>query len=126
MPAPPAASYIANAAPTAAPANPQPEPIVSMLPSPIPAPTATSSYPGYTSHKRDVDQRAVEGLVSGTSAMLFNANGNSYILARLPVDLAAKAAQNPETLLKRETESDLIAHATTKDLDSNALLYDLV
>ncbi|KAJ2495464.1 hypothetical protein GGH96_006375, partial [Coemansia sp. RSA 1972] len=131
-PAPPATDYTAKTAPvasvTAAPANPQPQPIVSMMPLPVPAPTPTptSSYHAYTSNKRDMDQSAIEGLVSGTSAMLFNANGNSYILARLPVDLATKAAKNPSVLRKRESESDLIADATTKDLNSNALLYELV
>ncbi|KAJ2119225.1 hypothetical protein IW147_006044 [Coemansia sp. RSA 720] len=129
-PAPPAADYTAKAAPvvsvTVAPANPQPEPIVSMMPLPVPAPTPTSSYRAYTSNKRDVDQSAIEGLVSGTSAMLFNANGNSYILARLPVDLATKAAKNPSVLRKRESESDLIADATTNDLNSSALLYELI
>ncbi|KAJ2151704.1 hypothetical protein J3F82_003164 [Coemansia sp. RSA 637] len=129
-PAPPAADYTAKAAPvvsvTAAPANPQPQPIVSMMPLPVPAPTPTSSYRAYTNNKRDVDQSAIEGLVSGTSAMLFNANGNSYILARLPADLATKAAKNPSVLRKRESEGDLIADATTKDLNSSALLYELI
>ncbi|KAJ2309953.1 hypothetical protein IWW52_005550, partial [Coemansia sp. RSA 2704] len=133
MPAPaPPAAYSANPAPgspgSIAPANPLPEPVVSVLPSPLPAPTPTQSqaYRSYTSNKRDADPAAIQGLVSGTSAMLFNANGNSYILARLPVDLASKAAQNPSALRKRETESDLIADATTKDLESSALLYDLL
>ncbi|KAJ2728376.1 hypothetical protein H4S00_001002 [Coemansia sp. D1744] len=129
-PAPPAADYTAKAAPvvsvTAVPANPQPQPIVSMMPLPVPAPTPTSSYRAYTNNKRDVDQSAIEGLVSGTSAMLFNANGNSYILARLPADLATKAAKNPSVLRKRESEGDLIADATTKDLNSSALLYELI
>ncbi|KAJ2203802.1 hypothetical protein EV180_007483, partial [Coemansia sp. RSA 518] len=97
-----------------------------MMPLPVPAPTPTSSYRAYTNNKRDVDQSAIEGLVSGTSAMLFNANGNSYILARLPADLATKAAKNPSVLRKRESEGDLIADATTKDLNSSALLYELI
>ncbi|KAJ1720979.1 hypothetical protein LPJ61_006099, partial [Coemansia biformis] len=111
-PAPPAA-YVAGITPelprnTAAPANP----------SPMPAPAPAPGYRSYTSNKRDIGQSGTQGLVSGTSAMLFNTNGNTYILARLPVNLAKKASEKPEMLRKRATENDLISDATTKDLDS--------
>ncbi|KAJ2796754.1 hypothetical protein H4R20_005430, partial [Coemansia guatemalensis] len=129
-PAPPLA--YASSAPSVAPApanpSPLPEPSMSQVPSPVPAPQPAPSqaYHAYTSTKRSLDENAIKGLVSGTDALLFKANDSSYILARLPVDLAEKASQNPGALRRRATESDLIADATTKDLDSNAVLYDLL
>ncbi|KAJ2631785.1 hypothetical protein H4R22_001741 [Coemansia sp. RSA 1290] len=124
------AVYAAKAAPSvpssAAPANPMPEPSMTMVPSPAPVPTSSQAYHAYANNKRSIDQDSLQGLVSGTNAMLFNVNENSYILTRLPLDLATKAAQNPSALRKRATENDMIADATTKDLGSDAVLYDLV
>ncbi|KAJ1868268.1 hypothetical protein LPJ55_005890, partial [Coemansia sp. RSA 990] len=124
------AVYAAKAAPSvpssAAPANPMPEPSMTMVPLPAPVPTSSQAYHAYANNKRSIDQDSLQGLVSGTNAMLFNVNGNSYILTRLPLDLATKAAQNPSVLRKRATENDMIADATTKDLGSDAVLYDLV
>ncbi|KAJ2470870.1 hypothetical protein GGI02_002648, partial [Coemansia sp. RSA 2322] len=104
----PAAGYVASSAPNVpgtmvVPAIPpaQPEPSVTAWPAPVP------SYRGNGAHKREVDQTAIEKLVSGTGAMLFNANGNSYMLVRLPMDLAKKASQSSAELRKRANESDL-------------------
>ncbi|KAJ2098839.1 hypothetical protein GGI09_003102, partial [Coemansia sp. S100] len=123
----PAAGYVASSAPNVpsmpiAPANPPVQIEPSMTVSPAPAP----SYRANGAHKREVDQVAIENLVSGTGAMLFNANGSSYMLVRLPVDLAKSVSQDKAVLRKRATESDLIDDATTRDLDSSALLYDLL
>ncbi|KAJ2108049.1 hypothetical protein IW146_007022, partial [Coemansia sp. RSA 922] len=123
----PAAGYVASSAPNVpsmpiVPANPSVQIEPSMTVSPAPAP----SYRANGAHKREVDQVAIENLVSGTGAMLFNANGSSYMLVRLPVDLAKSVSQDKAVLRKRATESDLIDDATTRDLDSSALLYDLL
>ncbi|KAJ2740701.1 hypothetical protein GGI20_005665, partial [Coemansia sp. BCRC 34301] len=123
----PAAGYVASSAPNVpvapiVPANPSAQPEPSMTAWPAPAP----SYRANGVQKREVDQTAIENLVSGTGAMLFNANGSSYMLVRLPMDLAKSVSQSKVALRKRATESDLIDDATTKDLGSSALLYDLV
>ncbi|KAJ2717282.1 hypothetical protein H4R19_000034 [Coemansia spiralis] len=134
-PAPPAAVYAVSVTPdvphaTAVPAVPAPQPVPSaseppaIAPAPQPAPPP--GYHAYTSGKRSVDLTSSQRLVSGTSAMLFTANGNTYILARLPVNLANKVSATPEILRKRATEDDLITDATTRDLDSGAVLYDLL
>ncbi|KAJ2887460.1 hypothetical protein IWW38_005138, partial [Coemansia aciculifera] len=120
----PAVGYVASSAPNVpiAPSNPpaQPEPSATAWPAPAP------SYRANGVHKREVDQAAIENLVSGTGAMVFNANGSSYMLVRLPMDLARSVSQNKAALRKRASESDLIDDATTQDLGSSALLYDLV
>ncbi|KAJ2750032.1 hypothetical protein GGI19_005336, partial [Coemansia pectinata] len=123
----PAVGYVASSAPNVpnvpiVPVNPPAQLEPSMTVSPAPAP----SYRANGAHKREVDQVAIENLVSGTGAMLFNANGSSYMLVRLPVDLAKSVSQGKAALRKRATESDLIDDATTRDLDSSALLYDLL
>ncbi|KAJ2794476.1 hypothetical protein H4R21_005486, partial [Coemansia helicoidea] len=114
-------------APTAIPA-PLPVPSASEPPviAPAPRPDPPPRYRTYTSSKRAVDASSIEGLVRGTSAMLFTADGSSYILARLPVNLAKKVSETPEILRKRATESDLITDATTNDLGENSVLYDLL
>ncbi|KAJ2732911.1 hypothetical protein IW152_003494 [Coemansia sp. BCRC 34962] len=104
------------------PVNPPAQLEPSLTASPVPAP----SYRANSAHKREADQVAIQNLVSGTGAMLFNANGSSYMLVRLPVDLAKSALQGKAPLRKRATERDLIDDATTNDLNSNALLYDLL
>ncbi|KAJ2817876.1 hypothetical protein GGI24_005274, partial [Coemansia furcata] len=123
----PAVGYVVSSAPNVpsvpiVPVNPpaQLEPSVTTSPAPTPR------YRANGAHKREVDQAAIENLVSGTGAMLFNANGSSYMLVRLPVDLAKTVSQGKAVLRKRATESDLIDDATTNDLDSSALLYNLL
>ncbi|KAJ2776965.1 hypothetical protein GGI18_004269, partial [Coemansia linderi] len=123
----PTVGYVTSSAPSipsapAVPVNPPAQLEPSLTASPAPAP----SYRANSAHKREVDQVAIQNLVSGTGAMLFNANGSSYMLVRLPVDLAKSALQGKAALRKRATESDLIDDATTNDLNSNALLYDLL
>ncbi|KAJ2721202.1 hypothetical protein GGI07_004128 [Coemansia sp. Benny D115] len=136
MPAPapaPVQGYVASSAPgvpgtAVIPANPSPQPEPSASPSsswPV-APTPTQPYRGYVSNKRSLDQEAIDKLVEGTGAMVFNANGNSYMLLRLPVELAKKASEGGVELRKRASQGDLMTDATTKDLDSQALLYDVL
>ncbi|KAJ1995697.1 hypothetical protein EDC05_000631 [Coemansia umbellata] len=115
----PVPAYTASpvpAAPTSvvAPAEPPAEP----------APTSTQRK--YISNKRDVDQSSMNNLVNGSGAMVFDVDGKSYMLLRLPLDMAKKVADSKVTLRKRASEGDLLSDATTKDLDSDALLYDLL
>ncbi|KAJ2441337.1 hypothetical protein GGF42_007329, partial [Coemansia sp. RSA 2424] len=105
----PAVGYVASSAPNVpvapvVPANPsaQPEPSVTAWPAPAP------SYRADITPKREVDQTAIESLVSGTGAMLFNANNNSYVLVRLPADLARSVSQSKAALRKRASESGLL------------------
>ncbi|KAI7825766.1 hypothetical protein BX661DRAFT_171740 [Kickxella alabastrina] len=133
MPAPaPVPAYIASSPPglpgTAVPANPaaqvDPSSISSRI-KPAPTPTPTQSFRGYTSNKRDIDQGTVGSLVQGNGAVVFEANGESYILVRLPQEIAEKVIKTNAVLQKRTTEKDIISDATTKDLGSNSLLYSL-
>ncbi|KAJ1718838.1 hypothetical protein LPJ53_006278, partial [Coemansia erecta] len=131
-PALPTPAYVANPAPAvpptaAIPANPvaQPDPsAVSSWPAPAPMPAPSPSY--RTNNKRELNQSTIDDLVQGTGAITFSANGNSYMLLRLPVDLAKTVSESDAVLRKRANESDLVSDATTKDLDSNAVLYDLL
>ncbi|KAJ1797095.1 hypothetical protein LPJ59_003350 [Coemansia sp. RSA 2399] len=111
-------------------AHPPPAPAVPTAiaaPSQAPAePAPTASQRTYVSHKRDIDQDSMDNLVDGKGAMMFNIDGKSYMLVRLPVDLAKQVADSDVMLRKRATSDDLIADATTKDLDSASLLYDLL
>ncbi|KAJ2848716.1 hypothetical protein GGI22_005678, partial [Coemansia erecta] len=111
-------------------AHPPPAPAVPTAiaaPSQPPAePAPTASQRTYVSHKRDIDQDSMDNLVEGKGAMMFNIDGKSYMLVRLPVDLAKQVAESDVALRKRATSDDLIADATTKDLDSASLLYDLL
>ncbi|KAJ1900613.1 hypothetical protein LPJ66_001358 [Kickxella alabastrina] len=133
MPAPaPVPAYVASSLPglpgTAVPANPaaqvDPSSISSWI-KPAPTPTPTQSFRGYTSNKRDIDQGTVGSLVQGNGAVVFEANGESYILVRLPQEIAEKVIKTNAVLQKRTTEKDIISDATTKDLGSNSLLYSL-
>ncbi|KAJ2557670.1 hypothetical protein EV175_001204 [Coemansia sp. RSA 1933] len=123
-PAPPPAvvpAYVAHPPPVPA------VPTAIEAPSQPPAqPAPTSSQRSYVSHKRDIDQNSMDNLVDGKGAMMFNIDGQSYMLVRLPVDLAKKVAESDVPLRKRATSDDLIADATTKDLGSASLLYDLL
>ncbi|KAJ2091551.1 hypothetical protein IW138_001779 [Coemansia sp. RSA 986] len=115
----PAPAYVALPAPAA--------PTAIAAPSQPPAePAPTSSQRTYVSHKRDIDQSSMENLVDGKGAMMFNVDGKSYMLVRLPVDMAKQVAESNVALRKRATGDDLITDATTKDLDSSSLLYDLL
>ncbi|KAJ2457070.1 hypothetical protein GGF42_002903 [Coemansia sp. RSA 2424] len=105
----PAVGYVASSAPnvpgaSVVPANPSAQPEPSMTAWPAPAP----SYRADITPKREVDQTAIESLVSGTGAMLFNANNNSYVLVRLPADLARSVSQSKAALRKRSSESGLL------------------
>ncbi|KAJ2510277.1 hypothetical protein H4217_007952 [Coemansia sp. RSA 1939] len=95
------------------------------MPPAAPAPT-TSSQPAYVSHKRDIEQSSIDNLVEGKGAMMFEVDGKSYMLMRLPVDLAKKVTDKNIPLVKRANGNDLIAHATTRDLGSDSLLYNLL
>ncbi|KAJ2841636.1 hypothetical protein J3B02_005828, partial [Coemansia erecta] len=120
-----ASSAPANSPTAVMPANPvaQPEPISS---SAWATPTPPPSYRANPVNKREISQTAMEDLVKGTGAVVFNANGNSYMLLRLPVETAKQVAESNVELRKRANESDLVSDATTKNLDSDAVLYDVL
>ncbi|KAJ1879750.1 hypothetical protein LPJ57_002659 [Coemansia sp. RSA 486] len=126
---PPAApAYVASSAPANSPtvvmpANPvaQPEPSSPASAMPVPSPSYRASPA-----KREITQTAMEDLVKGTGAVVFNANGNSYMLLRLPVDTAKQVTDSNVELRKRANESDLVSDATTKNLNSDAVLYDVL
>ncbi|KAJ2601537.1 hypothetical protein H4R99_002976, partial [Coemansia sp. RSA 1722] len=126
---PPAApAYVASSAPANSPtvvmpANPvaQPEPSSPASATPVPSPSYRASPA-----KREITQTAMEDLVKGTGAVVFNANGNSYMLLRLPVDTAKQVTDSNVELRKRADESDLVSDATTKNLNSDAVLYDVL
>ncbi|KAI8318937.1 hypothetical protein GQ54DRAFT_306665 [Martensiomyces pterosporus] len=125
-PAPTPAPVYIGAPPPNASASTSAQPVIPTsdwsTPSPSPAPT-----PSYRmNYKRDTVQSALDDLVSGSGAMVFNANGKSYMLLRLPVSLAEQALQSKPVLRKRENERDLIRDATTQDLGSDGLLYGLL
>ncbi|KAJ2511556.1 hypothetical protein GGI11_005064 [Coemansia sp. RSA 2049] len=122
-PAPAVPTYEAHP-PPAAPVAPTVIAAPSMPPA-APAPT-TSSQPAYVSHKRDIEQSSIDSLVEGKGAMMFEVDGKSYMLMRLPVDLAKKVTDKNIPLVKRANGNDLVAHATTRDLGSDSLLYNLL
>ncbi|KAJ1931421.1 hypothetical protein FBU59_006716, partial [Linderina macrospora] len=120
--APPAVTDVVPSAPPAA-----TEVVPSAPPAPTPAPTvpATPSYRTNAYNKRDIQQSAIDNLVNGNGAMMFNINGQTYMLLRLPVSIP-QAQQASVPLHKRDTPSSLIDEATTKDLASEALLYEVL
>ncbi|KAJ1937346.1 hypothetical protein EC988_007919, partial [Linderina pennispora] len=112
---PPAVTEVVPSAP------PAPTPV----PTPAPTVPATPSYRASTLNKRSIEQSAINNLVNGNGAMVFNINGQTYMLLRLPVSIP-QASQAAVPLHKRDTPSNLIDDATTKNLGSEALLYEVL
>ncbi|ORX74650.1 hypothetical protein DL89DRAFT_20406 [Linderina pennispora] len=113
--APPAVTEVVPGAP------PAPTPV----PTPAPTVPATPSYQASKFNKRSIEQSAINNLVNGNGAMVFNINGQTYMLLRLPVSIP-QASQAAVPLHKRDTPSNLIDDATTKNLGSEALLYEVL